>query len=170
MFCAPLRRALAFIRGVDLVSGIAFATPVLRSQLTYQATWSIRWRYIRPTSATHLFCFQRRVDYDIFRTTDRPLSFDRDLSAAEPRLIRDEVSRNTRLQPEAAQTPFQWLALTAPRTRKSFANGSWCSRFGSRRIRYGPRDWNREKPITKSHHPRLSDAPVTDTFRFRSLS
>jgi hypothetical protein len=58
------------------------------------------------------------------RTTDRPLPFDGDLSAAGTRLIRDEVPRNTRLQPEAAQKPFQLLALAVPRTRKSFANDS----------------------------------------------
>lgn len=71
---------------------------------------------------------------------------------------RHAVSCNTRLQPEAAQGPFQYLALTAPRTRRSFANGSRCARLELRRTRCGFRGQNPKKPTVKSHRPRLSDA------------
>lgn len=86
-------------------------------------------------------------------------------------MFRDEVSRNARLQPEAAQTPFQYLSVTAPRTRKSFASGSWCS------IATGSGELAADLAIgigrNRSRDHTTLDCqmlPVTDTFRFRSLS
>lgn len=153
-----------------LFSGIAFATPVLRPQPIYQVTWSIRWRYIRPTSATHLFCFQRRVDYDI---SELRIALDLSIKIFSKlrRACFETRSRATRVYNlrqrkclfSTRLSPLLGLASLS-RTARSVCASSSEEPAADIAIGIGR---NRSRNHTALDCQML---PVTDTFRFRSLS
>lgn len=124
VFCAPLRRASAVFRGVDPILRHRFRDFCFETSTDLPGDLVDQVEIHQTNICNPPILFSKTSRLRHLHATDRPLPFDGDLSVTETRLIRDEVPRNTRLQPEAAQKPFQLSALAVPRTRKSFANDS----------------------------------------------